>query len=98
MEVANGTVEGTAASISIDVGFTPTWVRLINIDGDAVLDWTDDMGAGTGYKLVAAGTNAFVSTGGVTQATADDGVIGFKIGTDADINASAETIIWLAGR
>jgi hypothetical protein len=95
---AMGTVEGTGSAINIPCGFQPNLVRLINIDGDAILDWTSDMGAGKGYKTVAAGTNALIATGGITAYTGSEGSEseGFTIGADADVNASAETIVWVA--
>lgn len=95
---ATGTVEGTGSAINIECGFTPDFVRLINIDGDATLDWTSDMGDDEGYKFVAAGTNAQVGSGGITPyaGVQETGSKGFTIGTDADVNASAETIMWAA--
>lgn len=95
---ATGTVEGTAAAINVELGFTPAYVKLINIDGDATLDWTEDMADDEGYKFVAAGTNAQIATGGITPyaGSAASAAKGFTIGTDADVNASAETIMWVA--
>ena len=95
---AKGTVEGTGSAINVELGFTPSVVRLINIDGDATLDWTDDMPDDEGYKFVAAGTNAQIGSGGITPyaGTVAGDEAGFTIGTDSDVNASAETIIWMA--
>lgn len=95
---ATGTVEGTGSAINIQCGFSPDYVRLINIDGDATLDWTSDMTDGEGYKFVAAGTNAQIATGGITPyaGTVGGDNAGFTIGADADVNASAETIMWIA--
>lgn len=50
---ATGTVEGTGAAINVQLGFTPDYVKLINIDGDASLEWISDMADGEGYKTVA---------------------------------------------
>lgn len=97
MEIYCGTVEGTGASINIACGFLPSWVDLFNIDGDCFLHWTKDMAAGTGYKVIAAGTNALIDTLGITSATHSNGTVGFVIGADTDINVSAETICWKAG-
>lgn len=95
---ATGTVEGTGSAINVELGFTPAYVKLINIDGDATLEWTEDMTDGEGYKFVAAGTNAQIATGGITpyagaEASASKG---FTIGTDSDVNASAETLMYVA--
>lgn len=93
-----GTVEGTGAAINLELGFTPSYVQLINIDGDASLVWTDTMTDGEGYKTVAAGTNAQIATGGITPYAGAEGSasVGITIGTDADVNASAETLHWVA--
>lgn len=92
---ASGTVEGTGSAITISCGGRPTFVELYNIDGDAKLTWEKNMGDGKGQKMVDSGTGATdistISTGGVTPAEKS-----FSIGTDSDINASGETIIWRA--
>lgn len=95
---ATGTVEGTGSAINIATGFTPDWVMLLNIDGDARLDYTSDMPDGDGFKTVAAGTTAQISTNGVTPyaGTAAGDEAGFTIGADADVNASGETLVWVA--
>lgn len=98
-----GTVEGTGASISVDVGFRPEWVILMNVDGKAILHWTDDMGDGKGMKTVDSGTGttdiSYITTGGITQSDPDDDSFdGFKIGTDSDLNVSAETLMYICGR
>lgn len=95
---ATGTVEGTGSAINISCGFTPAYVQVINIDGDASMIWTADMTDGEAYKTVAAGTNAQIATGGVTPYTGSSGSasVGFTIGADTDVNASAETIMWAA--
>ena len=94
-QVAYGSVEGTGSAIEVDLGFQPKVVLLRNIDGNATLDWVEGMGDDKGQKVVtsAAGTTdiSFIASGGVTQ-NSD----GFTIGTDADINANAETIVYVA--
>ncbi|GAB5434792.1 MAG: hypothetical protein EpisKO_41620 [Epibacterium sp.] len=93
-----GEVEGTGSAINVELGFTPDYVKLINTDGDALLEWTSAMADGEGYKTVAAGTNAKIATGGVTpyEGVTATAAKGFTIGADADVNASGETIIWVA--
>ncbi len=95
---AKGTVEGTGATIIIQCGFTPQWVKLINIDGDCFLEWTDDMDDASGMKTIAAGTTAQVTTLGVTPYAGTVGAnsLGFQIGADTDVNVSAETLMWVA--
>ena len=99
-DVAKGTVEGTGASINISCGFVPRVVKVINIDGDAIMDWTDDMGDGLGYKTLGAGTGALMATLGISAyaGSAAGNSPGFTIGADTDVNVSAETLIWIAHR
>lgn len=97
---ASGTVEGTGAAINVECGFTPDYVKLINIDGDATLEYTSDMTAGEGYKIIGAtGVGAqMAASAGVTAYAGAEGTAsaGFTIGTDTDVNAAAETIMWIA--
>lgn len=92
-----GTVEGTGVAISITVGFSPDAILLLNVDGLVDLWWTTDMGDGYGRLVIDSGSGAtdlsFITSNGVT---ATDN--GFSIGTNADINASGETIMWIAWR
>ena len=96
--VATATVEGTAASINVSCGFTPSAVRVDNIDGDCTLFWNDTMPDASGMKTIAAGTTAHVTTLGITPYTGAEASagVGFTIGADTDINVSAETICWTA--
>jgi len=98
--IYTGTVEGTGSEIEITLGFIPNYVRLFNIDGVAILEWTPDMGAGKGLKIADSGTGAtdieLISSGGVTISSSSDDFRGFKIGTDSDINVEDETINYVA--
>lgn len=98
MNMATGTVEGTGSAINVSCGFTPLHVKLVNIDGDAMLEWAPDMGAAGGYKTIADGTSAHVATGGVSAYVGAVGTAsnGFTIGADSDVNASGETLVWVA--
>jgi hypothetical protein len=91
-EVANGTVEGTGALISIVTAFDPELVLLWNVDGLAWEVKTPAMGvAAQGIKFITNGTMSALAVNGVTL-----GVKGFSIGADADLNVAAETIHWIA--
>jgi hypothetical protein len=96
-----GTVEGTGSAINVQIGFQPKSVTLFNIDGGPdKLEWTENMGAGKGWKTIAVGTMTFISSNGVTQyaGTVAGDSEGFTIGADADINVNAETICYKASR
>lgn len=95
-----GTVEGTAATISITCGFSPDVVFLMNVDdagGGSDLWWTTDMGDAYGRKMKDAGAGTtdltYVATLGVTATD-----MGFNIGADTDVNVGSETIMWIAWR
>jgi hypothetical protein len=102
-QAKKGTETGTGAIIPIVCGFTPSHVRLMNIDGNVSLDWTDDMAAGGGYKIDGGSVDngykvgsEYITTGGITVMTDSDGTRGFYIGADTDINVVGEEIIWIA--
>lgn len=108
---ATGTVAGTGAAINISCGFTPDYVKVFN-PNDAgslwpTLEWTTGMAADSGIKTLksvdsGATGNASsnkITTGGIsTYAGSTSAAPGFTIGTDADINASGETVTWVAMR
>lgn len=97
-QMVTGTIEGTGTALNVQLGFKPSVVTLINQDGLCRLDWCESMGDGKGLKAVTAGTISFIATDGVTPydgTTAGDSA-GFTIGADADVNAVAETIHYIA--
>jgi len=95
-----GTVEGTGATIIVQLGFTPQWVRILNIDGQAMLEWTKDMPDGYGVKTITDGTISKITSLGITPygGTVAGNAKGFLIGADTDINvtSTAETMIYIA--
>lgn len=97
---ASGEKDGTGAAIDIDCGFQPVRIELMNVDdagGATDAYWVKGMPAASARKWVDSGagtTNgSYVTSNGITV-----GNRGFTIGTDADINASGETIYWIAYR
>jgi hypothetical protein len=99
---ARGAVVGTGANIDIrTLGFVPGLVKLWNVDGNCFGMWSDKMAAASAQKVVDSGSGATdiskITSGGVSQLAADGaGNSGFRIGTDSDLNASGETIVWEA--
>ena len=97
------TVEGTGAAITISPMFTPQYIRVINLDGKCTLEWTSDMGAGKGFKILTGidatadtvSKMSYISSGGITM---DSNGRQFTIGTDSDVNVNAETLIVLCFR
>ena len=83
--------------------FTPQYIRVINLDGKCTLEWTSDMGAGKGFKILTGidatadtvSKMSYISSGGITM---DSNERQFTIGTDSDVNVNAETLIVLCFR
>jgi hypothetical protein len=109
--IVTGTVEGTGAAINVSCGFTPRYVKLFNLDDAGALaptlEWFEGMDAASGIKnlkIADNGTtgkavNALVTTNGIsTYAGSSTASKGFTIGADGDINASGETILYMAIR
>lgn len=91
------TLTGTGASISVDCGFTPAYVKVVNITDANSLEFIDTMTAGSAMKQVTGGEFTYISSGGITLSSSTDTFRGFKIGTDA-VNTSAKTLHVVAYR
>lgn len=98
-----GTVEGTGSAINVILGFVPDYVKVYNYDdaGSAAptMEWFSGMTDGHGLKNTTD-TQAKVTSGGISayDGTAAGFGKGFTIGTDTDINQSAETLFYIAFR
>lgn len=82
---------GTAAAFDITCGFKPRYVRIVNETSGDVIEWYEGMADSEGYKRVAAGTGAMVTTHGIIPL--DNG---FTVGLDTDINVTSEQLSWIA--
>ncbi len=93
-----GTVEGTGSLIIIQLGFTPEWVRILNIDDNNSLEWTAAMPDDSGMKTVTDGTISKITSDGITPyaGTVGANALGFTIGTDSDVNVNAQTLVYVA--
>ena len=94
-----GTVEGTGASISIDLDFTPSAVYIMNIDDLCTMWWNASMADASGLVQVTAGTITYVVALGITPVRStnfETDLPGFIIGADLDLNVTAQTIHWCA--
>ena len=89
----SGTQNGTGAAISINCGFKPKYVKVINVaaGGLCSLEHIDTMAAASGFKGITAGTKTFITSNGITLTD-----FGFTLGPDADVNVSGEAIHWFA--
>lgn len=91
-----GTVEGTGAALNVTVGFIPRYVKVINIDGDATMEWNSNLADGEGFKDLPTGVMALMASAGITPTDPNSSVLGFTLGADSDVNVSSETLIWMA--
>lgn len=91
-----GTVAGTGSAMNItNVGFRPRYVKVWNVasGGLCTLEWTKEMADASGFKEVNHDSTqrSFLTSNGITPLAN-----GFTIGADSDINASGETIHFVA--
>lgn len=92
---ATGKLTGTGATINVDIGFKPCYIRIVNETQLNVSEWVEgmadaravtveDSGAGTTDVLVK-------SSNGITPTS-----IGFNLGTDSDLNTASDVIYYVA--
>lgn len=81
----------TAAAITITLGFTPRFIRVINNTSSDTEEWCEGMAAASAQKKVAAGTTSLITTNGITVSDKT-----FIIGLDTDINVINEQLSWVA--
>jgi len=83
---------GTVAAYEYTtLGFQPRYVKVINETSGDTMEWIEGMANAEGYKRLAAGTGALVTSNGITV-----GARGFTIGLDTDINVQSEQVSWVA--
>lgn len=82
---------GTVAAYAFSIGFTPKYVRVVNVTSGDMYEWFEGMAAASASKTVAAGTRTLITTLGITV-SAD----GFTMGLDTDVNVTSEQVSWLA--
>lgn len=67
--MANGSYlddAGTPAAMSITLGFTPKYVRVVNQTTRVMHEWFEGMTAAHSIRTVAAGTRTAETSGGIT--------------------------------
>lgn len=98
---AVGSVVGTGAAINVQIGFYPRYVKLYNFTSATfeTCEWWYGMPSGSGLKRKDSTFTQITTPAGISQYAGADGYSkGFTIGTDADVNAAAEIIFWVAIR
>lgn len=105
---AAGSVTGTGAALNVELGFEPSYVRVVNISNatTASLEWIEGMAAANAIKeieIVDSGTTALssinvVTTDGISRyaGAISTAAKGFTIGADAHVNVSGNTLAYIA--
>lgn len=91
-----GSLVGTGSAINVrTVTFRPRKVEIFNVSGVCMAVWTNTMADASALKTVDSGAGAtdisFVTSDGITPLSD-----GFTLGADSDLNASGETVHWVA--
>lgn len=83
---------GTVAAYNFDdLGFQPRYVRVMNYTSGDEECWIEGMTAAHAIKRVAAGTQAAITSLGITVNSR-----GFTMGLDTDINVTSEQVYFVA--
>lgn len=105
-----GEVTATGSAINVSIGFTPSYVKVVNTAKNVVMEWISGMGAGKGVKnqnqaVDEGGTATYtvgpqaVASNGISAYSGDDSnPAGFTIGADTDLNVSGNTLYYIAMR
>jgi len=92
---ATGGQTATGSAITIDCGFKPKHVLIMNTTNKSTGMWNDSMPNAAVYKTIDSG----VGTTDISYATSN-GITplfnGFTIGTDAAINNNNDVLFWTA--
>lgn len=104
-----GSVEGTGSAINVSVGFDPAYVKCFNYDDAGglapTIEWWDAMTDGHGLKTLKSidsgstgnASSAKITSNGISAYAGSSAAgAGFTIGADSDLNASDETICYIA--
>lgn len=86
---ASGALTGDGTAITVTLGFTPRFVKVVNVSDVETWEAHEGMAAGTAIKTVTAGTTTVVADGSVTLT--DNG---FTLAS-AEFG-SADVITWVA--
>lgn len=99
----DGTVIVATDYTVVEVGFTPRYIRWVNVTDRVGIAWQEGMTAGTSLKVSAAGANSLETTnGGITicnaAGTADTAGKYFKVLQNASLGAilASKVCNWFA--
>ena len=82
----------TAAAFDIELGFTPRYVKVVNLgsSGLATLEWFEGMADASALLEITDGTKSVDTTTGITVSAT-----GFTVGLNTDVNIINEQLSWL---
>lgn len=94
----SGAVLSTNARITVNVGFKPAWVQLVNSARVAEMYWSGGMPDDSAIRRSGAANPSYITSSGVKLV--DDGTnIGFSFGPDSQFNPTgSDQIFWVAVR
>lgn len=78
--VARYLEDETAAAFTLDIGFTPRSVRVINLTSRDEMEWFEGMDDASALKTVAAGTRTLITSNGITVSGTN-----VTVGLDTDV-------------
>lgn len=87
--IATGSFTGAGAAIDVELGFSPRYIKLINITDAISQEHIEGMPAGSVLNTTAAGANT-IDTGSLILIEDN----GFTVGAGAAINA--KEYVWVA--
>jgi len=98
LRMATGTmIEGaTAAAVTLDIGFRPRYVKVVNETDRTMIEWFEGMADAEGIVTVAAGTRTLVTANGITISGDTDTYKGFIFGLDTNVNVVSKQISFFA--
>jgi hypothetical protein len=98
-QMITGTTEGTGAALTIETGFVPDYIEVINTeDGDRIDKWFTGMADDTSIAIVGNAGPVLNAADGITPyagTRGGDGA-GFTLGTD--ISENGKTLHYVAFR
>lgn len=84
-EIKTGTYEGTGAAVTLELGFVPDYIEVINTeDGDEVFKWWNGLTAAHAIKIAnhdTAQVSRITSNGVTANAGDEDTSAGVTLGT-----------------
>ena len=102
VEVGTFTQAATAIAVNVSCGFSPSYVKIINVTDGDTMEWFRGMTDAHGLKSLAGTANQLkltaVTANGITPSGdgAADTFKGFTFGLDTDINIASKVYRWVA--